>query len=235
MDMTSVSISTSRLALRTWTPADLPLALSLWGNKEVTKYVTAGGCYSEAQITARFEGEMAMQGEHGVSYWPFFLLANTDANANTDVDADVDAQDAGAEGGSASVSVSATATAIVSQSFVGVCGLRPLVGHPPDCLELGIHSLPLHWGQGIGREMASAVLDWAFTCHGTCTSVFAGHHPDNVASEAFLLSLGFVAAPPRLYVPTGLMHNSYWVRKSQYEEARRSPIESGVSAKDKAR
>jgi [ribosomal protein S5]-alanine N-acetyltransferase len=66
-------LNSPRLGLRTWSPEDLPLAQSLWGNLEVTK--TFGGPFSELQIQERLTREIANQVAHNLQYWPVFLLA----------------------------------------------------------------------------------------------------------------------------------------------------------------
>lgn len=61
-----------RLGFRTWTPADLPLALRLWGDEQVTRWI--GGPFGEGQVRARLAEEMATQERRGVQYWPMFRL-----------------------------------------------------------------------------------------------------------------------------------------------------------------
>ena len=65
-------LNSSRLGFRTWSPADLPLAQSLWGNLEVTK--SFGGPFSQSQIQERLNGEIANQLTHHLQYWPVFFL-----------------------------------------------------------------------------------------------------------------------------------------------------------------
>lgn len=69
-------LKTSRLGFRRWTPEDFPLAVSLWGDPEVTRLT--GGPFSEEKIRARFETELANHTAHRVQYWPIFLLADDD-------------------------------------------------------------------------------------------------------------------------------------------------------------
>ena len=66
-------LATGRLGFRTWGEADLPLALALWGDPQVTRLI--GGPFSEAQVRERLEREIATQRSHRIQYWPFFLLA----------------------------------------------------------------------------------------------------------------------------------------------------------------
>jgi RimJ/RimL family protein N-acetyltransferase len=69
-------LRTSRLGFRTWTPDDLDLALSLWGDPDVTRLI--GGPFSREQVEARLEREIATFAAHGVQYFPIFLLENSD-------------------------------------------------------------------------------------------------------------------------------------------------------------
>jgi len=47
----------------------------LWGDIEVTRFI--GGPFSKAQIRARLAREIASMSEHGIQYWPVFLLADS--------------------------------------------------------------------------------------------------------------------------------------------------------------
>ena len=65
-------LRSSRLGFSTWTHADLPLALELWGDSEVTRLT--GGPFTTQQVRERLEREIHAHAEHGVQYWPIFLL-----------------------------------------------------------------------------------------------------------------------------------------------------------------
>lgn len=95
-----------------------------------------------------------------------------------------------------------------TDDFVGCCGLRP---HDPlrNSLELGFHLRPTAWGQGLASEAARAVVEYAFTTLAVA-GLFAGHHPDNTASQRVLHKLGFHLTHHEFYAPTGLQHPSYW-------------------------
>ncbi len=67
-------LRSQRLGFRTWSDGDLSLALSLWGDPEVTRFV--GGPFSSEQVRGRLAREIANWREYGVQYWPFFLLAS---------------------------------------------------------------------------------------------------------------------------------------------------------------
>ncbi|MBN2005304.1 MAG: GNAT family N-acetyltransferase [Anaerolineae bacterium] len=66
-------LQSQRLGFRTWSDADLALAMGLWGDPEVTRFV--GGPFSDEQVRERLAREIANLHEYGVQYWPFFLLA----------------------------------------------------------------------------------------------------------------------------------------------------------------
>jgi len=65
-------LRTKRLRFRHWSEADGALATSLWGDPEVTRLF--GGPFSPSQVGARLAREIAQQTDHGVQYWPIFLL-----------------------------------------------------------------------------------------------------------------------------------------------------------------
>jgi ribosomal-protein-alanine N-acetyltransferase len=63
-----------RLGFRTWSPADIDLALEIWGDARVTRFV--GGPFSEEAVRARLAQEIATQTSQGIQYWPMFRLAD---------------------------------------------------------------------------------------------------------------------------------------------------------------
>lgn len=71
-------LTSERLGVRTWAAEDLDLALGLWGDFEVTKLFDGRGPLSQWQVQARLGQEIASQSEHGVQYWPVFLLKTGD-------------------------------------------------------------------------------------------------------------------------------------------------------------
>jgi [ribosomal protein S5]-alanine N-acetyltransferase len=91
--------------------------------------------------------------------------------------------------------------------LAGCAGLRPY-GKGEQVLELGFHLRPAYWGQGIAQEAARAVIAFAF---GTLRlkALFAGHHPENTASERLLKKLGFRYTHQEIYPPTGLLNPAY--------------------------
>jgi [ribosomal protein S5]-alanine N-acetyltransferase len=69
-------LKTPRLGFRLWSLEDLPLARSLWGDMEVSRFI--GGPFSEAQIQQRLSREISCMDANSVQYWPVFSLADAE-------------------------------------------------------------------------------------------------------------------------------------------------------------
>ena len=67
-------LTSKRLGFRTWSRDDLGLAVGLWGDLKVTKLFDGRGPLSIEQVKHRLYQEIGTQSEHGVQYWPIFLL-----------------------------------------------------------------------------------------------------------------------------------------------------------------
>jgi RimJ/RimL family protein N-acetyltransferase len=67
-------LTTDRIGFRTWAADDLPLAMALWGDSRVTRFLSLAPMTDE-QVKARLEREIATQEAHGFQYWPLFLRA----------------------------------------------------------------------------------------------------------------------------------------------------------------
>ena len=65
-------LQSQRLGFRPWSGADMDLAMGLWGDPEVTRFI--GGPLSRAEVCERLSREMATMQSHGIQYWPIFLL-----------------------------------------------------------------------------------------------------------------------------------------------------------------
>jgi len=65
-------LHSARLGFRCWQPADLPLALSLWGAPRVSAKI--GRQLTPQQIESRLSCEIAQMSASGMQYWPIFLL-----------------------------------------------------------------------------------------------------------------------------------------------------------------
>ena len=95
----------------------------------------------------------------------------------------------------------------VAGAFAGCCGLKPNeAGHP--VYETGFQFLPEFWGAGYGSEATRAVIAYAFDVVGAAT-LFAGRHPENAASHALLVRLGFTEIGTHFFARTGLQHPWY--------------------------
>ena len=70
---TTYFLQSERLGFRTWSEADIELAMGLWGDPEVTRLI--GGPFSREQVQERLSREIATMQSHGIQYWPIFLLA----------------------------------------------------------------------------------------------------------------------------------------------------------------
>ena len=105
-----------------------------------------------------------------------------------------------------------------SGEHVGCCGLRPYDPRK-KIYELGVHLRSAFWGQGLATEAARAAMDFAFDKL-AAASLFAGHHPQNVASRHLLEKLGFAHTHDELYPPTGLLHPSYLFTREDALRAR---------------
>ncbi|MCE9571651.1 MAG: GNAT family N-acetyltransferase [Deltaproteobacteria bacterium] len=62
---------TARIAFRAWRDDDLPLAMALWGDAQVSALV--GGPFDEAAVRERLAIELANQRDHGIAYWPLVV------------------------------------------------------------------------------------------------------------------------------------------------------------------
>ncbi len=96
------------------------------------------------------------------------------------------------------------------EELVGCTGLRP---YRAGVLELGFHLRPQYWGRGLAEEAARAVISYAFNTL-EVESLFAGHHPENAASEHLLRKLGFCYTHDEIYPPTGLLNPAYLLERS---------------------
>jgi RimJ/RimL family protein N-acetyltransferase len=96
---------------------------------------------------------------------------------------------------------------------IGCAGLRPNESNQA-IYEMGVHLLPEFWGQGIAREASETIIPYAFGQLGAA-AIFAGHHPQNTASGRLLMKLGFAYQGDKHYIPTGLMHPTYVLRRQQ--------------------
>ncbi len=76
MKMSVYFLTTERCGFAYWTENDLPLATSLWGEPEVTRYICASGVFSAEDIKSRLHTEIVNLEKYGIQYFPFFSLEN---------------------------------------------------------------------------------------------------------------------------------------------------------------
>ena len=67
-------LNTARLKFSVWNEKDIHDALELWGNPEVTKYITADGKMLEEQVLQRLKKEIEAYEKARIQYWPIFLI-----------------------------------------------------------------------------------------------------------------------------------------------------------------
>jgi RimJ/RimL family protein N-acetyltransferase len=74
MTLATYFLKTERIGFRCWTADDLPLALDLWADPQVTDLIADLGRPSSFQARDRLAQEIANQLSLGIQYWPIFLL-----------------------------------------------------------------------------------------------------------------------------------------------------------------
>ena len=96
---------------------------------------------------------------------------------------------------------------LATDELIGCCGIRPFKMEPHS-YELGFHLRKKYWGMEYAYEAARAAINYSFDVL-KADKLYAGHHPQNKASEKLLLRLGFQYIGLNFYEPTGLYHPSY--------------------------
>lgn len=145
------------------------MAIGLWGDPAVMEFIDSRRQLSHDQVKEVLNKYIRMQREHGIQYWPVFLMATGE--------------------------------------HVGCCGLRPYDIAKP-VYEFGVQIRREWWRQGFAEEAARAVIAYAFnTLH--AGALFAGHNPNNGASQSLIRKLGFRYTHSEFYPGTGLEHPSY--------------------------
>lgn len=69
-------MKTDRIGFSTWSDNDLELAISLWGDPTVTKFISANGTFDNNQIKEKLKHEILANELHNVQYWPIFDLTS---------------------------------------------------------------------------------------------------------------------------------------------------------------
>lgn len=71
-------LKTERVSFSRWNTDDYSLAESIWGDKQVAKFISANGSFSEREIRERLQAEIQNQTKYGVQYWPVFCVRTND-------------------------------------------------------------------------------------------------------------------------------------------------------------
>ncbi len=71
-------ITTNRCGFSSWKVDDLPVAVSLWGEPDVTKYICASGVFTSEEVENRLYTEISNFEKYGVQYFPIYSLNNDD-------------------------------------------------------------------------------------------------------------------------------------------------------------
>ena len=74
--MRNFFLKSARLRFGIWDEHDLPLALGLWGDADVT--LLTGGPFTDVQVQERLAREINNHAQFRMQYWPIFLLSNGD-------------------------------------------------------------------------------------------------------------------------------------------------------------
>jgi len=72
MNKRNFFLETERIIFSYWTKDDYILALSLWGDEAVTKYISKIGELTEQEIKDRLLLEIKIEKQFNVQYWPIF-------------------------------------------------------------------------------------------------------------------------------------------------------------------
>jgi len=74
MDRGAYFLRSPRLGFRWWSEQDLPLAYGVWGDPAVTRLIDARASLSEEDVRQLLREHISFAKEHGIQYWPIFLL-----------------------------------------------------------------------------------------------------------------------------------------------------------------
>ena len=69
-------LKSKRIGFRTWSFEDMSLAIELWSDLEITRFI--GGPFSDSHIQRMLFIEGAILRQHNIQYWPIFLLENNE-------------------------------------------------------------------------------------------------------------------------------------------------------------
>jgi len=72
MFMRDYFLYTDRIAFSHWAQTDYDLAILLWGDEVVTKYISKTGKFTEREIIERVNTEIKNEEVFRIQYWPIF-------------------------------------------------------------------------------------------------------------------------------------------------------------------
>src|SRR5580700_11725154 len=81
-------------------------------------------------------------------------------------------------------------------------------------IQMAVSLLLMIFFIAVATEAALGILNYGWEKL-RLSKVYAGHHPDNRASQRILEKLGFNLVQNVFYEPTGLMHPSYVRKRSE--------------------
>lgn len=67
-------MNSEKISFSIWTKDDIELAKKLWGNKEVTEFISYNGDFTNEQTLSRLVNEINNDNEFGIQYWPIFFI-----------------------------------------------------------------------------------------------------------------------------------------------------------------
>lgn len=67
-------LKTARLEFSVWNEKDISDASELWGNPQVTRYITADGKMTKEQVQQRLNKEIDTYNDVNIQYWPIYLI-----------------------------------------------------------------------------------------------------------------------------------------------------------------
>lgn len=71
-------LTTERIGFSEWKEDDIKLAVLLWGEPAVTRFICASGKFSENDIVSRLQKEIDINIRFHVQYWPIFEIASNE-------------------------------------------------------------------------------------------------------------------------------------------------------------
>jgi [ribosomal protein S5]-alanine N-acetyltransferase len=71
-------LRTKRLGFRSWGEDDLPIAIRLWGDPRVARFIDSRGQLSSEEVGRLLRKHIDFEREYQVQYWPVFRLEDND-------------------------------------------------------------------------------------------------------------------------------------------------------------